>query len=63
MSKISDDVKKIREISGAFRLSRILLTANNLGLFDFLDKYIYKTVWLLFTCTHPDRCTENVKNK
>lgn len=36
MSKLNEQVKKIREIWGAFRSSRVLITANNYGAFDLL---------------------------
>jgi 2-polyprenyl-3-methyl-5-hydroxy-6-metoxy-1,4-benzoquinol methylase len=36
MSKLNEQVKKIREVWGAFRSSRVLITANNYGAFDLL---------------------------
>jgi len=36
MSKVNERVKELREIWGAFRSSRVLITANNYGVFDLL---------------------------
>ncbi len=39
MSKIPDEARELGRIRNGFWLSRVLITANNFGLFDHLTKY------------------------
>ncbi|HDZ61776.1 MAG TPA: methyltransferase domain-containing protein [Nitrospirae bacterium] len=57
MHKISEQAKQLRQLWGGFQSSRVLLTANNFRVFDYLEKY-QSSGSLAKTLHTDDRATE-----